>query len=332
MTQPSQAPPPSLNPNDLNPVGNSTGLITGTQPPPPVAPSDLSTATGRLGEVRQAKLQAEYEWNEFLRNNPGVKGDESSGWAYRQSPGQKSWDMNGLSQGTNSQFDPDATKIYQKYWLLSQEEQALEGAMKDKLWGTDSAGMSYVESEELKASEAKREFTDAMTRIKALYDLREQESDMMQENQKLNVQTEKDVIAGRTSWADSMVRPMYIPAGARQSDKIAETIPERVPPFYSLSESLGMEGTQGLGGGISGYSEGTGFATLPSSNSRKSAGGSVAGVGGLDPELAWLVGRPDVPVILDPNTVPKLPPTNSNRKAAPARPQPPANPGFQRLP
>lgn len=326
MTQPTPTQAPSLNPNDYQPG------MTPVPTPAPKPPTTLADADAELSRIRQQKLQAYYEWDQYRKNNPGVSGNDTTGQAYRQQSGKLSFpgpNAEGPTSEPKSLYDEDATRVFQKYWLLDQQDKELTAARKAGGFGPTEAGMSYVESEKLKQDEARREFTDAVDRIKALYSFQDQEGEWMQENAKANIETEKAVQSGLTSWSDSMVRPTYIPPGARQSDVIKPSIPKSVPPFYSMSEAVGLPGREGLGGGISGYSQGTGFDKLPSVPVANSQGG-LKSVGGIDPEIAWLIGRPDVPVVLDVNLVPPLPPTQG-KKPAPAAPQPPANPGFARL-
>lgn len=330
MTQPTPT-PPSLNPNDLPPTtqGGPVSLA------PRNLPTSADEAKSQLAAIRQQKLDAAANWREYQAANPGVYENKTTGQGYRQTEGGISFEIgSGATPETKGVYDAAATSVYAPLYRLEQEEKLLEDAISSKYFGAQEAGMSYVESEKLKQDEAKREFTDAVARIKALYDFQDQEGDWMQENAESNAQRITDINAGKADRGSSIIKPTYMAPGTRYSDVIEPSIPGKVPPYYSMSQAVGLEGEEGLGGGISGYAKGTSFATLPSSMGSEQTG--FKSPGGIDPEIAWMIGMPDVPNIYDSNMVPPLPPTDpailAKLKTKQRPPQPSANPGFARLP
>lgn len=274
-----------------------------------------------LPQARQDAFKAQQAWAALQDSGQYIVGKD--GTVYKQvekappTTGPDSLNLpvdtngNPIPTYTQGPIDQKATAIYKASLAADQRVSDINAALKAGIGGAATTAGSYVANESAKTDEAKKEFLDALDRMKAVYSLEDADQAYAMRAQDQNIQEEQAMKAGNLDFGMSSVftGDRGIPAQDSYSNEIAKTVPAQVTPDYQLGGSVGLPGqtngfqpsdnqnTQVPLTSVHGYALGT-----PAPRSPKD---------GVDPEIAWMIGMPDI--FVDPKQ--PIPPQPESWKA-----------------
>lgn len=261
--------------------------------------------------------RASSAWNEYQTANPTVKIDKTNGIAYKLVATQgSSIDENGNPVPEYKQVqDPVGTSLLQWEQDAKQKLSDYQSGLKYALGAGGATAESYLTSEGRKTSEVKRQLEDALTRMKAVYDLENNDQSYAANAIKNNVEQQQAMQAGLMDFGMSNVFLPNRPHVGNYADIIARTVPGDVMPDYRLNGAVGLPGGEGFPTSFASQQPvaSAGGESPPEDwtlGARGYAGGTGPALGAMavDPEIAWMVGMPDIPIHM--NTPTPQPPAS----------------------
>lgn len=276
----------SLRPEVLN-----YAPITGTLRP---QPQSREQAIGGYNYAMGAGMQLRSALDEYFNVHGGAENyEEKDGKWYRVVPG-------GYDSASNEEKKPQlvldnaATKLAKGVEYAEADVKALDKMLSkggifaavNASVGGSGGGRSGPSIDELRSSEARRQYLDFIDRAKSLYGLEDEEQAWSMRADDQNIANKKAAMQGQLNWDRA---PMYSntrPFNERLSDIVRPTVPAFIPPDYRLNDQVGLPGGGGFdyprmqGEGLpdftKGYASGTG--TLPRSD------------GAIPPDIEWMIG------------------------------------------
>lgn len=168
---------------------------------------------------------------------------------------------------------------------------SLTADAKKYMGGLSATGRSYMDTENDKTAEVKRQFVDFLDRAKGLYSLQDSEQAYAMRADDQNVATQKAIRRGDVDMGATSVYGTSRP-GDRLSEILRPSLPRYVLPDYRLNQPAGMDGggfddedyMPGFAMGTTGLPDAASMGQLPGARPR------------IDPEIAWMIGEPDIPI------------------------------------